>query len=238
MEGLNFVYSDENKAHLTGEIISKYRTRLSVLRKAHEYSRKDDLPNMVMAYQEYLRVLSRFYNIDETDLEPSFFLESKNLAEVFLISHVYWDLAKAYDRSVKMREYSIFYLSKFSKFTIGFKYQFINSEMVRKFIEQKKVFNHELFENTYKQIRLNSNHCYIATYCFNDHHSVTKTLRLFKSKIMKYKLGDLFVEYYYRFSPPFVKKCKTNHFLGFYCKNIIFRPSLKFFAFICEKFII
>jgi len=219
-------------------IIARYSERLGYLRKAQEFSQKDETVNAVICYRKYLGALAGWYKTTEEGLSPKLFDLKKDAPELLLISQVYWDLSKAYDRNAKLANESVRCLNQFKKFTIGFKYQYINSEMLRKFIKRSKCHHPKNFENAYKEIRVNSKKCYIATFCYGEEHEITKILRLWKSHIIHNKAGEQFVEYYYRISPKLILFCEKYPSIGLFLKKCIFRPFLHIFSKFVRKTII
>ncbi len=201
----------EEKSHY---VIARYKNRLSVLKKAQEYSNSGKIAEAVKHYNEYLNALADYLGVKEEKLRPTLFDQKKDLAEMLLVSQVYWDLAKAYDRSPKLEKECERCLRQFTLFTVGFKYQYLNSEMIRKFIKKKISYHPEYFEKAYQEIRVNSKKCYVATMCYGESSIVTDTLRGFKQQIIETKMGDRFVELYYRFSPRLVDFCQRYPLLG------------------------
>ena len=106
--------------------------------------------------------------MSEENLKPSLFERDQNIHEIMLISQVYWDLAKAYDRSDKLQGECTRCLNKFVQFSTGFKFQYLNSEILRKYLKKGAARNTKEFEKAFKKINLSSNKCYIATFCFGE----------------------------------------------------------------------
>jgi hypothetical protein len=194
-------------------VIARYKNRLSVLKKAQEYSSQGKIADAVKYYNEYLNALASYLEVKEEKLKPTLFNQEKELAEMLLVSQVYWDLAKAYDRSPKLAKECERCLKQFTLFTIGFKYQYLNSEMIRKFIKKKISYHPEYFERAYQEIKVQSKKCYVATYCYGETHEITFYLRNWKKEIQNNRYGDLFVDLYYRFSPRLVNMCEKYSFI-------------------------
>ncbi len=216
-------------------IIQKYRDRLSVLRQAQEFSQKDDIPRAVTAYTKYLDALAVYFDITEDRLVPEIFLKEKNIAEILLISQVYWDLAKAYDRSPRLKKECERCLNQFVKFSLGFKFQFINSEMLRKFLKKRAAYNPKLFADAFQKLKLSSKSCYIATFSFDEDSGIVADLRIFKQKLLNFRLGSLFTAYYYQQSPKLIDLFIDNPYFGILTNSIIIRPGLKAFSFFAKN---
>jgi len=206
-----------------------YKTRLSPLKKAMDISKKGKFKEALELYIEYLNILAQFHEIPEKSLSPRHFDHKKETTELLLISQVYWDMAKIYDKNPRLYKESERCLNQFSKFTVGFKYHFVNSEMLRRYIKQKHCNNAEVFKKVYGEIREKSGACYISSYCFGEFHSVTIDLRRFKALCQNSQEGRAFIGFYYKISPPFVSFCQSHPFLGMTFK-LFLRPWIWFFS--------
>lgn len=180
-----------------------YKTRLGHLKRAQEHSGKGEVSKAVEHYLTYLKALSMYFGIEESKLSPKLF-DPKNIAEQLLISQVYWDLAKAYDRNPKTIKEANRCLNQFVKFSVGFKYQRVNADTVRKYLRKNQCRNPEIFRETYERIRVTSKACYIATHCYGEDNYRLTILRDFRDDIEKTVTGKLLVETYYTFSPKFI----------------------------------
>jgi len=210
-------------------IVQRYRDRLSVLRQAQDFSQKDEIPKAVASYNKYLESLANYYEITEDKLHPDLFMKDKNLAEVLLVSQVYWDLAKAYDRSPQLKKECERCLNQFVKFSLGFKFQFINSEMLRKFVKKKAAYNPKFFESAFEKLKMNSKACYIATFSLENDPITLNSLRNFKFKLMNNGHSNL-VEKYYQLSPLILEFFDSNFYFSLVANSILLRPFLRFLS--------
>lgn len=227
---------DERKKEQLKEL---YRTRLTHLKRAQLLVREDKMAQAVDSYTKYLGILSLYFDIPEEKLSPSLFDPEKDLTELLLISHAYWDLAKAFDRSPNLQRDCLRCLEQFIKFSIGFKYQYVNAQIVRKFNNKKQAHNPKAFESAYQRIQISSKKCYIASHAFGEDHPVTDTLRHFKTLIKDYRLGLDFIDFYYRISPRLVRFLSRHLLFDFLLTNVFFRPLLFIFSIfikpLCQK---
>ncbi len=228
----------EDKNEKSPAIVAQYRNRLSVLRIAHEYDAKKEYAAAVEGYNKYLVALCSFFEIEESQLRPSHFDQQKELGEILLLSQVYWNLAKVYDNSQKYVGKCQHCLEQFVRFSSGYKFQYLNSETIKRHLRAKQAKHEDLFLNAYKQIQVSSKKCYIATYCFSSEHNVTEILRKFKIKILDYNLGLYFVDMYYRFSPRLVTFFEKHQIVGQTTRILFFRPILWTFAKLIQRTII
>lgn len=224
----NNLDEDENNEK-TRFILQRYRDRLKVLRLGKEYAQKDDIPNAVKAYIKYLQALADYYGVEEKNLKPSVFKGQNSVVEILMVSQVYWDLSKSYDRAPKLAGECQRCLNQFILFSVGFKFQYLNSEILRKYIKRRVAHNSKLFEDAYKQMRDESKRCYIATYCYNENHPIVIDLRKFKQILIKYRVGIRFVDLYYYFSIRLINLMKSSPYTDYLFRKIC-RPILFIFS--------
>ncbi len=217
-------------------VLKDYRERLKSLKQARDYAAKGDVPKAVERYSTYLNTLANYYKTTEDKLSPKFFDTEKEISELLLISHAYWDLSKAYDRSPNLQKESLRCLDQFVKVSTGYKYQHINAQMMKKFIKRKQAHNLKAFQNAYQRIQVESKGCFIATYSFGNEHQITNELREFKRKIGPYTLGLKFIEFYYQISPRIVSILERNETAGNLINTYIIRPCLILINKVLKKF--
>jgi hypothetical protein len=218
-------------------VIELYRTRLTHLKRAQLFVKEDRMGQAVDSYNKYLGILALYFDTTEDKLSPSFFDAEKDMTELLLISHAYWDLAKAYDRSPNLHRDSLRCLEQFTRFSIGFKYQHVNAQIIRKFNNKKQAHNPKAFEAAYQKIQISAKKCYIATQCFGFENERTETLRHFKLKISRYERGLDFIDFYYSFSPKLVDFLITRPRTQVVFNFLIARPILKTFVFFIRPYV-
>ena len=227
---------DEPKTH-SKQLLENYRNRIGLLKVSHAYYQKDSIAKAVEGYGKYLNIISNYYFTTEAKLKPKLFDQKTQIAEILLISQVYWAMAKAYDRNPNLKADCKRYLDQFVLFSLGYKHQYINSEMIRKFLKKGIAYNPKLFEMASKRIMVDSKKCYVASYCYSETHPVTESLRDFKKVLLKSAFGLNLVENYYRFSPPFVTFCERHPAVGSSVKAVT-KPILKVMAKVTERFLV
>lgn len=208
-------------------MLMAYRERLTVLKRAQEFSARGDIPKAVERYNTYLNTLAAYHFTTEEDLGPKHFDPEKDIAELLLISHAYWDLAKAYDRSPRLRHESVRCLEKFVRFSTGFKFQHINAQMVKKFVKRRRAYNLPAFQEAYNRIYVNSKACFIATHCFPEDEVLLTNLRELKNQLLEIYLGRKFVEIYYSKSPILIDFLRSNDYLNKVLTKFLFKPLIK-----------
>jgi len=218
---------DEKKREQIKEL---YRTRLVHLKRAQLLVKEDKMLQAVDSYTKYLGILALYFDIPEDKLSPTLFDPEKDLTELLLISHAYWDLSKAFDRSPNLQRDCLRCLDQFVKFSIGFKYQHVNAQIIRKYNHKKMAHNPKAFEAAYQKIQISSKRCYVATMCFGENDFRTETLRMFKKDISKFELGLDFIDFYYLKSPVLVDFLQRNKTIGFILNQFVFKPLLNIFV--------
>lgn len=208
-------------------VIRLYNERLSALKKAREFSSRGDVAKAVDRYKYYLYALATYHGVEEEKLHPSLFDKNKDLPELLLISHAYWDLAKAYDRAPNLYKEFSRCLDKFALFTKDFRYQHVNSRMLKKFLRRKVAHHPQLFQQTLEKIQVESKGCFIATHAYGEFHPTTQTLREFKLMIAPFFLGRKFIELYYASSPLIVSWFEKNPKLYTICFILMVNPFCK-----------
>lgn len=217
---------DENKR--PDNIVNAYRERLKILKQAQEYSAKGEVPKAVEKYSHYLGILASYYRTTEAQLSPKVFDVQKDITEMLLISHAYWDLAKSYDRSPKLQKECIRCLGQFIQFTLGHKFQHVNAQMLKKFLKSNKVYNRKPFEQALHRINIESKACFIATLSYpNNEFNILNDLRSLKQKIVVHEYGYRAVDFYYFISTNLVNFLDDRPKLSSFLTRFIFRPALR-----------
>jgi hypothetical protein len=192
---------DNDKKKNNSALMQKYQTRITIARNGHNLFQSGDYLNAIKKYNEYLNILAELNDRDIFNLTPELFAGKSQVTELLLISHVYWDMAKIYEKSDKLQDSFYKCIDQFVIFTVNQPYQVLNAEMLRKYLKMNKNSKyHDALKRAHQKIYIESKKCYIATFCFGDNHEVTNDLRLFKNEIANYRFGIFFIRTYYKFS--------------------------------------
>jgi hypothetical protein len=191
---------DKDKKNNTA-LMQKYQTRITIARNGHTLFQSGDYLNAIKKYNEYLNILAELNDRDIYNLTPELFVGKTQVTELLLISHVYWDMAKIYEKSDKLQDSFYKCIDQFVIFTVNQPYQVLNAEMLRKYLKTNKGSKyHDALKRAHQKIYIESKKCYIATFCFGNEHPVTNDLRQFKNKLANYPIGIKFIRVYYKFS--------------------------------------
>lgn len=159
------------------------------------------------AFQTYLRIIEDWKGVAEGNLNPSLFDAKKDAAELLLISGVYWDLVRLYDRTRtqhKKRDF-LHYLEKYILFSKGMRHQMLCAETLRKYIATEKAHYREDLKQAYKILAINK--CFIATeLCDVIAPETVPVLREFRDEqLARHVLGRILVSVYYQIGPVFAR---------------------------------
>lgn len=213
-----------------------YRERLKYLRRGQESFQGKEISKAVQYYATYLKALSDYFGIAESHLDPKYFDLQNDKAELLLISQVYWDLSKSYDRSPGLQNEGQRCLNQFIKFTIGFKHQHINAQLLKKYVKNNSAVNQQAFKTALTKIHVDSKSCYIASYAYGENHHITEDLRFIKSNLLAFNsIGKKFIHTYYDYSPFLVSFCQRFPITGASLTLFIFKPLILLFRFILKR---
>lgn len=180
--------------------------RIDLARNGLKFYKERKFGEAVKAFHSYIRILEDMKGVGEGQLRPSQFDPKKEGPEVMLISGVYWDLAKLYDRTRSEGRFKEcrHYLEKFVLFSKGMPFEALSTETLRKYVVHDKPMHHAAFKQAYKT--LSGNNCYIATALFEELKEDTiPSLRSYRDNVMlKSFWGRSFVRFYYLTSKPLV----------------------------------
>ena len=214
------VHDDMKNNNKSEVIVNLYKNRFKQLRLGQECYKKGNLSKSVEYYCNYLSILAQFFDTEENKLKPELFDKKKDIGELLLISNIYWNLAKIYDKNPKFQHNSIIYLNQFFKFSMGYKYQYANARMLENYIKKSNPNNIKEFKRIYEKMRIKSAPCFISTYCFGYHASITEQLRLLKEDVSGNPLGDASIKFYYKIAPKLITFFEHHA----YIKKIILPP--------------
>ncbi len=220
-------FSQTQISERTQRAIEKiYANRFSILKAAMGHSTNGRYQNAVEEYLNFFSIVSAFFNCQESEISPRLFEKGRDLAEIFLISQVYWDLCKIYDKDPRFSDRLKKYLLKFVEFSKGFKFEYANYQLIFKYLKSGKCRNKRKFESALNALKTSGDFCYVATYCFGENHPVTNDLRVFKKHLLKMNWGKKFVFFYYKFSPKLLGFCRKYPYIGVPLKYLIFYPFI------------
>jgi hypothetical protein len=184
--------------------LAMLRRRIELAQSGVRAFENKKITDAVKAFHSYIRILEDWKGVPEGKLTPSHFDVKTDVAELLLISGVYWDLAKLYDRTKsadKQREF-MHYLEKYILFARGMPFQHVCLETMRKYISNEKPVHKPEFKNAYKMLG-GSSACFVATslmdVCDPDTMPLLRDFR--DEKLARSAVGRAFIRWYYRNGP-------------------------------------
>jgi len=184
-------------------LMKLFQRRMELARDGALAYREGKLKDAVQNYYSYIDILERTKGVGRDRLEPTHFDLKQDVAELLLLSGVYWDLAKIHDRSVKTDMTRLrFYLDRFVLFSKSMPFHHVSAELVRKYLVNGTPRHRKEFKDSH--IRLGGGKCFIATALEDDCESGTvDRLRDFRDRRLEPRLlGRTAIRLYYLGSPP------------------------------------
>ncbi len=216
----------------------KYENRITITKFGKEALDNRDFSTALTRFNEYLQIMAEVSKVkDLFALKPSHFDPKREVTEMLMISHVFFEMAKIYDAIPKYHADSKKCLDQFVLFSANQPYQVVNSELIRKHMKKAVLKQPEAFKNSYEQIYVQSKKCYVVTFCYGDDHQVTQDYRALKDLLLNYDLGQNLVRLYYNYSSVAVERWSNNKFMQHFAQMLI-RPLLSLFSKTVLRFII
>lgn len=207
----------------------KYENRITIAKFGKECLDNGDYAGALHKFNEYMQIMAEVKNVkDKYFLKPAHF-EKKDVTELLMMSHVFFEMARIYDAVPKFHEDSKRCLDQFVNFSANQPFQVVNSELIRKHLKKSVFKNHDVFRAAHEQIYVQSKKCYVVTFCYGNDHAVTQDYRQFKDWLLNYRLGQELVRVYYMNSSVLVGKWEKSPALHFFSR-IIFKPTLLLFS--------
>ncbi len=179
----------------------KFDTRITVARFGNESREVKDFAGALRKFTDYLQVMAEVKGAkDIYGIKPQHFDAKKDVTELLMISHIYFEMAKMYDAVPKFHDESRRCLEQFVLFSVNQPFQVINSELMRKHLKKTIFKNPEAFRTSYVQIFVQSKKCYVVTFCLGSQHPVTQDFRAMKDVMLDYRWGQELVRLYYTYS--------------------------------------
>lgn len=208
----------------------KYENRITTIRFGKECLDAGDYGGAIHRFTEYMSTVAEIKGIkDMYHLKVAHFDSRKDLTELLMISHVFFEMARVYDAVPKFHDDARRCLEQFVHFSVNQPYQVVNSELVRKHLKKSVFKNSEAFRNAYLQIYVQSKKCYVVTFCYGDAHPVTHSYRELKDWLLNYGWGQTLVRHYYLTSSVVVPRYEHSvvmKLLG----RVIIKPMLLLFS--------
>lgn len=208
----------------------KYENRITIAKYGKECLDAGDYAGALKKFVEYMDIMAEVNKVqDFYSLRTNHFDPAKEITEMLMISHVYFEMARIYDAVPKYQEDSKRCLEQFVHFSANQPYQVVNSELIRKHLKKSVFKQPEVFREAYQQIYVQSKNCYVVTFCYGNEHPTTQEFRLFKDWLLDSSWGQSLVRYYYQYSSVAVKRWEKSPVMRYLARFII-KPLLLVFS--------
>ncbi len=189
----------ERKRKLAGQ-------RLTLARNGVQAFQRNDMGTAIKSFITYLRIMEDSKGVDQGGLTPQHFDVKKDISELVMISGIYWDLVKIYDKVTVENDDFQQFMRKYIQFTKGMPFQAVCAESLRKFISNGKPKHPAEFKAAYKILAVSR--CFVATSLVDVIDGQTLlTLRRFRDEVLAQKSwGRSFILWYYRNGPKIAEK--------------------------------
>lgn len=187
-----------------------WKSRVPLLKKARAQMLGKAFSEAAVSYEKYVRVLEVMFDAKPGGLLPEHFKESARTQELTVVASVFWDLIRIYDTSDKYGDrlrQTTEKLAQFLRFTP------IYPDIMRKAEAFSRTCrNQSVLKSFLKSASDSKSRCFIATSAFESPWAEeVEILRTFRDeKLLSNKFGIIFVQTYYRLSPPIARFMDKN----------------------------
>jgi hypothetical protein len=179
------------------------KKRVEIAKEGIRLSQAGRTVESVRKYQQYILILEMWKKCGRDGLSLDLFDKTKDLYEIVLLSGIYWDMAKLYDRAKRADQKTelLAYLQKYIQFSKGMPFQALSGEALRKYLGSGKCKHRTEFKTAYTT--LTGEKCFIATSLLDVTNPMTIVrLRNFRDgTLRRTSFGRRMVALYYRHSP-------------------------------------
>lgn len=178
------------------------RKRVDIAKEGLRLMQTGHVVEAIKHYQQYILILEFWKKCGRDGLTIDHFDRSKDLYEIVLLSGIYWDMAKLYDRAKRedQKEELNLCLSKYVTFSKGMPFQPLSGEALRRYLGSGRCRHRVEFKRTYAA--LTGERCFIATSLLDVTDPLTIIrLRNFRDGQLRHRrAGRVFIILYYRYS--------------------------------------
>jgi hypothetical protein len=180
-----------------------FRRRIDIARLGVVDYENKKFVEATKSFHAYIQILEEWKKVPPGGLTPSNFDKKLDIPELLLITGVFWDLVKLYDRTKGERAYKEFklYLSKYVLFVKGMPFEGLCLETMRKYIQLDKPAHRADFKEAYK--KMGGSKCFIAGALLDEIEVETiPALRRYRDERLSRSIqGRLFIFVYYAIGP-------------------------------------
>ncbi|MCC7442860.1 MAG: hypothetical protein IT285_14600 [Bdellovibrionales bacterium] len=182
-----------------------FKKRVDLAKDGIRHYQKQEFSQAVTCFKGYIRILEEWKSAPTGGIAPSYFDRTHDSAELLLISGIYWDLAKLYDRTKSHMKHEEFlhFLDKYVLFAKGMPYENVCAETLRKYVANGKCLHGEEFKAAYRRMVGTTSKCFVATALSDlcDPETLPRLREYRDNRLLRSRSGRLFVRFYYRLGP-------------------------------------
>jgi hypothetical protein len=180
-----------------------FRRRIDIARMGVADYENKKFVEATKAFHSYIQILEEWKKVPPGGLSPSLFDKKNDLPELLLITGIFWDLVKLYDRTKGDRAFNEFKLNlaKYILFVKGMPFEGLCLETMRKYIQLDKPVHKKEFKEAFK--KMGGSNCFVASALVEeiDIDTIPALRRLRDQHLLVSTYGRLFVRLYYRVGP-------------------------------------
>ncbi len=180
--------------------VAKFNKRMDYAKQGVAAMKSKDLKTALQFFLAYIEILQKGKGGGE--LSPKSFDPKQDAAEMLMLTGIYWDLAKIYDKTQSKDMSKLkYYLDKFVLFSKGTTYQRLSQEMLRKYLIHETPNHRKYFKEAF--VKLGGGRCFVAT-AVEEHceDQTVITLKRFRDEVLgKTATGRIITQIYYKVSP-------------------------------------
>lgn len=179
------------------------KARLSVAKAGALALSTEAAPSAIKSFLTYIRLLEMAKKASPGGLHPSQFDIKKDLSELVVLTGIYWDLARTFDRlrGKTSHEELKRYLHQYVVFAKEMPFKNLCAETLRKYLITEKPVHRGEFRAAYKQ--LGGNTCFVSSSLLDlvDLETPLRLIAFRESCLMPNGIGFQVVRLYERTSP-------------------------------------
>lgn len=211
-----------------------FKRRLDLAKKGIELYHNKKAAEAARAFMSYIHVLEMWKKAPAGKLTPGHFDLKAEIHEILLISGVYWDLSKIFDRSrgkeneAQLRNF----LNQYYIFSKGMSFAPLSGETLRRYIKSDAIVHKSEFKRIYKQ--LTGHNCFVVTSLSDQIEAETlDRMRVYRDETLARRgYGRALIWIYYRTGPLMAflldrSPSKVRYWAGRFCDRLSKRFSPK-----------
>lgn len=183
------------------------KKRIDIAKEGIRLAKEGHTIESVRKYQQYILILEMWKKCGRDGLSLNLFDRTKDLYEIVLLSGIYWDMARLYDRAKRsdQKEELVSYLQKYVMFSKTMPFQALSGEALRKYLGSGRCKHRAEFKSAYTS--LTGDKCFIATSLLDvtDSDTIVLLRNYRDEKLRKSVFGRGFIRIYYTYSPRLVR---------------------------------